>query len=172
MFIFEYDLLIDKILDKIYDKIKNTKITSSNFEKIYNDSTKLIDYKIDTSIKSKVDIFTKKIIYSYLICLLSLNQNLDSIKTTFLKSTNLNSEELASVFQSNEIIKTVNEIIKDEDKEKFKTLYKKNEIYKNSIDIINEFGYENTIINLKTSKDKNHNISKLITLKTFYRKFT
>lgn len=171
MFIFEYDLLIDKILDKIYDKIKNTKITSSNFEKIYNDSIKLIDYKIETSIKSKIDIFTKKIIYSYLICLLSLNQNLDNIKTSFLKSKNLNSEELASVFQSNEIIKTVNEVIKDDDREKFKILYKKNEIYKNSIDIINEFGYENTVINLKTSKDKNHNISKLIILKTFYRKF-
>ena len=80
MFIFEYDLLIDKILDKIYDKIKNNKITSSNFEKIYNDSIKLIDYKFDPSIKSNIDIFTKKIIYSYLICLLSLNQDLDKIK--------------------------------------------------------------------------------------------
>ena len=171
MFIFEYDLLIDKILDKISEKMNKTKITSSNLEKIYNDSVKLIDYEINANIKNKIDDYTRKIIYSYLICLISLNEDFNKIKTIFLKSKNLNSEELASVFQSNEIIKTINEIIQEEDKDKFKTLYKKNEIYKISIDIINEFGYENTIINLKTSKNKNHNISKLVILKTFYRKF-
>ena len=44
-------------------------------------------------------------------------------------------------------------------------------MYKSSIDIINEFGYENTIINIKNSKNKDHNLIKLVILKLFYRKF-
>ena len=172
MFIFEYDLLIDNILNTISTKINVDKIDSKNFEKSYNDSIKYINYtNQNKNIQNKITDISKKIIFVYFICCTSFNDDVNKLKTNFIKSKILNSDQISSVFQMIDIIKTILEVINESDKDKLKDLYKKSEKYKNAIDVINEYGYANTINNIKSSKNKTHNLTKLVLFKFYYRKY-
>ena len=176
MFINEYDILLDKILDNIYYNEDILKINKINLEKQLRNSNnylkninKLSD---DSKLINELNTITQNIIYAYFICLSFLNdKDINEIKTTLIKSKILDSENLGDITSVYHEIEIINEILNEEDNEKLNKLYKINEKYKLGIDLLNDFGYENTMINLKgNTKKHKHNLLKYIIILRFYRK--
>ena len=176
MFINEYDILLDKIFDNIYDNVEILKINKINLEKQLRNSN---DYIKDISKLTKdndllnelLDI-TKNIIYAYFICLSFLNdKSINEIKTILIKSKILDSENLGDITSIYYEIEILIEILNEENNEKLVDLYKINEKYKFGIDLLNNFGYENTMTNLKGNKKVHkHNLVKYIIILRYYRK--
>ena len=177
MFINEYDILIDKILDNIYDKEDILKINKINLEKQLRNSNKYIKdidkLSKDASIIKQINIITQNIIYAYLICIIFLieEENINEVKTILIRSKILNSENLGDIITIFEEIKILKLILKEENKEKLLKLYDVNEKYKLGIDLLNDFGYENTMLNLKgDTKKHKHNLIKYTIVSRYYRK--
>ena len=176
MFINEYDILLDKIFDKIYEKEDILNINKINLEKqLRNSNNYIIDIdKLtnDSNTIKELNEITQNIIYSYFICLSFLNdKDVNQIKTTLIKSKILDSENLGEIISIYQEIEILNDILNEENKEKLNKLYKINEKYKLGIDLLNSFGYENTMINLKGNSKKNkHNLLKYIIILRYYKK--
>lgn len=176
MFINEYDTLIDNIFDNIYNNVDILKINKINLEKQLRNSSDYIKdinklIKDNSSLDQLIDI-TKNIIYAYFICLSFLNdKNINEIKTILINSKILDSENLGDITSIYQEIEIIIEILNEENNEKLLNLYKINEKYKFGIDLLNSFGYENTMKNLKGSKKINkHNLVKFIVILRYYRK--
>jgi hypothetical protein len=177
MFINEYDILIDKILDNIYDKEDILKFNKINLEKQLRNSSKYIKdtekLSKDSNIVKELNEITQNIVFAYMICLcfLSDDKNINDIKTILIRSKILNSENLGNITSIFEDIKILICILKEDNQEKLLTLYNTNERYKVGIDLLNEFGYENTMLNLKgETKKHKHNLVKYVVIVRYYRK--
>ena len=177
MFINEYDILLDKILDNINDKEDISKISKINLEKQLRNSNKYIKdtekLSKDENITKQINIITQNIVYAYLICLsfISEKSNINEIKTLLIRSKILDSENLGNITNIYEEVKILQLILKEENNEKLLELYKSNEKYKLGIDLLNEFGYENTMLNLKgNTKKHKHNLIKYVVISRYYRK--
>lgn len=177
MFINEYDILLDKILDNIYDKEDISKISKINLEKQLRNSNKYIKdtekLSKDENIIKQINVITQNIVYAYLICLsfISEKSNINEIKTLLIRNKILDSENLGNITNIYEEIKILQLILEEENKEKLLELYKSNEKYKLGIDLLNDFGYENTMLNLKgNTKKHKHNLIKYVVISRYYRK--
>ena len=178
MFINEYDILLDKILDNIYNNEDILKINKNNLEKHLGNSTKYIKdttkLSKDEAITKEISNITQNIIYAYLICLSFLTEknNINELKTLLIRIKILDSEKLGNITNIFEEIKILQIILKEENKEKLLKLYNSNEKYKLGIDLLNDFGYENTMLNLKgDTKKHKHNLIKYIIIARYYRKY-
>merc|ERR1712146_767188 len=177
MFINEYDILLDKILDNIYAKEDISKISKINLEKQLRNSNKYIKdtekLSKDENILKQINIITQNIVYAYLICLsfISEKSNINEIKTLLIRSKILDSENLGNITNIFEEVKILELILEEENNEKLLKLYKSNEKYKLGIDLLNDFGYENTMLNLKgNTKKHKHNLIKYVVISRYYRK--
>ena len=176
MFINEYDTLLDKIFNKIYDNVEILKINKINLEKQLRNSDdfakEINKLSKDNNLLDKLINITKNIIYAYFICLSFLNdKNINEIKTVLINSKILDSENLGDITSIYNEIEILNDILNEENNEKLVNLYKINEKYKLGIDLLNNFGYENTIKNLKGNKKiHKHNLVKYIVILRYYRK--
>jgi len=176
MFINEYDILIDKILDEVFNNIDITKINSKYLELNINKNNKYLNnisnLTKDIERQKQIICITNNIINAYLICGSFLNDDIKNIKTILIKSKILDSEDLGDILTLNEDIESLLIVLNEENKEKLLELYKINIKYKNAVDLLNKFGYENTIRNLKGDNTKlnKHNLIKLVVFTLFYRK--
>ena len=171
MYIFDYDIYFNKTLDIIYKKININKFNKNDIIKISKDISNLF-----TPYSNKNDeIFeiTKILLLSYLVIVSLINDDIRDVKTIIIKNNIIGSEYLGQLLSLIKTYNTILDVLNIENKNKLRELYNSNIQYKLAIDILNNYGYTNVSLNLKT-KDKElnkHNLIKLLIVLSFYKKF-
>lgn len=172
MYIYEYDILLDKILNSIFDDLKKSKI--KKLEKIdikkYISCLNVFDKK---SNYDKIILNTKNLINMYIYFNYYINNidKLDDIKTYLIKEKIFDTNNLGyliNLFKNYNYLNNVLKIINN--KEKLLEFYKTDVNYKDIIDILNEFGIEEVNLQLlvKNMDERNHNTIKLLIFKKIY----
>lgn len=177
MYVYEYDILLDKILDLIFNNLNFKNLKLKDLEKIDLKKYLLnLDIFKDNSNYKEIRSNTILLINIYLFFSIYANKisNLDDIKTYLINNkifdtTNLG--YLTNLFKNFNYLNDILQILNN--KEKMLYFYKNDINYKEIIDILNDLGISQ--INDKLLKnnlyEKNHNIIKLLILKKIYSLF-
>jgi len=176
MYIYEYDILLDKVLDSIYYNMNLKDIKLKDLEKkkfdmeIYLSN---LDSLKKNSNYEKIKFNTIILINMYLYFFVYLNNtsDLDNIKTFLINNKIFDTNNLGyliNLFKNYNNLEFILENIRN--KEKLVDLYKNDINYKIIIDMLNEYGISQ--INLKLlindKLEKKHNMLKLLIFKNVY----
>lgn len=175
MYIYEFDILLDKTLDNIYKDINISKIKLKDLEKKIDCNKYLSNFETlkNNNNYEEIQINTLILINMYIYFVIFINDinNLDDIKTFLIKRKTFDTNNLGyliNIFHKYNYLNEILEIFNN--KEKLLELYKNDINYKDVIDILNEYGLENVNSNLfiNNLNEKNHNIIKLFIFKKVY----
>lgn len=181
MYVYEYDILLDKILDLIFKDLNFKSLKLKDLEKTINLKNYLSNLSIFKSNNNYNEIESNTIILINIYLFFSLYANkiseIDDIKTYLINNKTFDTTNLGyliSLFKKfnylNDILKIVN------NKEAMLNIYKTDINSKEIIEILNEYGISQININLLVNNtyEKHHNMIKLLIFKklysTFYRK--
>jgi hypothetical protein len=176
MYIYEYDILLDKVLDSIYYNmdLKDLKLKDLEKKKI---NMEMYLSNLDTLKKNsnydKIKLSTIILINMYLYFFIYLNNtsDLDNIKTYLINNKIFDTNNLGyliNLFKNYNNLEFILENINN--KEKLFELYRNDINYKIIIDILNEYGVSqiNLKLLIKDKLEKKHNILKLLIFKNVY----
>lgn len=176
MYIYEYDILLDKVLDSIYYNMNLKDIKLKDLEKKKFDMETYLS-NLDSLKKNsnyeKIKFNTTILINMYLYFFVYLNNtsDLDNIKTFLINNKIFDTNNLGyliNLFKNYNNLEFILENIKN--KEKLVDLYKNDINYKIIIDILNEYGISqiNLKLLIKDKLEKKHNMLKLLIFKNVY----
>lgn len=176
MYIYEYDILLDKVLDSIYYNMNLKDIKLKDLEKkkfdmeIYLSN---LDSLKKNSNYEKIKFNTIILINMYLYFFVYLNNtsDLDNIKTFLINNKIFDTNNLGyliNLFKNYNNLEFILENIRN--KEKLVDLYKNDINYKIIIDMLNEYGISqiNLKLLIKDKLEKKHNMLKLLIFKNVY----
>ena len=178
MYVYEYDILLDKILDLLFEDLNFKTLKLKDLEKTINLKKYLSNISIfkENSNYNEIESNTKILINIYLFISVYAHKiaELDDIKTYLINNKKFDTTNLGYVINLFKNFNYLNDILKIiNNKEKMFELYKTDLNYKVVIDILNEYGISEININLLINDvyKKYHNIIKLLIFKNVYAMF-